>query len=88
MQEFKEYRDGNRIKTVPLRTEELLLQYFQRSGHDGQRRIPRCEGPGRPLSYTGHSIADTQLTPNQVLNRSCMVAIPMQNKREILNNER
>ena len=43
-----------------------------------------ARAPGQ-LSYAGHRLAST---PNQVLNRSCMVAIPMQNKKEILNNER
>ena len=33
-------------------------------------------------------LAQLASTPNQVLNRSCMVAIPIQNKKEMLNNER
>ena len=74
----------NRIRMVPPRIEALLLQQFQQNGHDGQRCIPCFKGPGR-LSYAGHSLAST---PNKVLKRSCMVAIPMQNKKEILNNER
>ena len=69
---------ANKARKVPLRTKELLLQHFQGSGHDGQRRILHCE-----LCW-----AQLASTPNQVLNCSCMVAIPMQNKKEILNNER
>ena len=80
VQEFKEYI-ANRIR---IWTEELLLQHFQQSGHDVQRCIPWCEGQGR-LSYAGHRLAST---PNEVVNCSSMVAIPMQNKKEILNNKR
>ena len=71
------------IKRVPLRTKKLFLQHFQRSGHDG---------PSAPYTALQELawLCQAQLasTPNQVLNRSCMVAIPMQNKKEILNNER
>ena len=34
---------ANKIRRIPLRIEELLLQNFQLSGHDGQHCIPRCE---------------------------------------------
>ena len=70
---------ANKIKKIPLRTKWLYQQHFQQSGHDCQRCIPRREGQ---LSYAWHSI------PNQVHNHSCMVAIPMQNKKGMLNNER
>ena len=33
-------------------------------------------------------LAQLGSTPNRVLNRSCMVVIPMQNKKEMVNNER
>ena len=74
---------ANKIKRIPLRTKWFYLQHFQRSGHDCQRvsRAARAGGSAMP----GTAIAST---PNQVLNRSCMVAIPMQNKKKMLNNER
>ena len=33
-------------------------------------------------------LAQLASTTNQVLNCSCMIAIPMHNKKEMLNNER
>ena len=70
---------ANKIRRIPLRTEWLYLQHFQPSGHDFQCRILRCEGR---LSLCLAQLASTQ---NQVLNRSCIVAIPMQNKKKMLN---
>ena len=71
------------IRRVPLRTKELFLQHFQQSGHDG---------PSAPYTALQElaRLCQAQLasTQNQVFNCSCMVAIPMQNKKEILNNER
>ena len=46
------------------------------------RAYPALRGPAQLC------LAQLASTPNQVLNCSCMVAIPMQNKKEMLNNER
>ena len=73
---------ASKIKRTPLRTEWLYLQHFQRSGHDLSAPYPALRGPAQLC------LAQLASTPNQVLNRSCVVAIPMQNKKEMLNNER
>ena len=68
----------NKIRRVPLRTEGLFCSISS----EVAMMVSAVSRAAR-ASLCREQVAST---PNQVLNRSCMVAIPMQNKKEILNN--